>query len=206
MAGADATGDGGSLRAVAPTAARREGAGAGGMLVRRDRALLAVLIMLDIGFHAGRSNTVSAAEIAERSHLARRGIEPLLQALSRSGLLESVRGPRGGYRLGRPRRDITLSEVVSVATADESAEPAPASGAQASSAQPSGTAPAAAARACQPDGPHGALHDAVVERLWGELDASLCERLACLTLDDLLRRAEAAGLRRPLAEPISFSI
>ncbi len=150
------------------------------MLVRRDRALLAVLIMLDIAFHASRSSTVSAAEIAERSGLARRGIEPLLQALSRSGLLESVRGPRGGYRLGRPRRDIAVSEVVATATAEEPAEPA--------------------------DGPRGALHDAVVDRLWRELDTSVCERLQCLTLDDLLRRAEAAGLRRPHAEPISFSI
>ena len=165
------------------------------MLVRRDRALLAVLIMLDIGFHAGRSNTVSAAEIAERSGLARRGIEPLLQALTRSGLLESMRGPRGGYRLGRPRRDITLSEVVMVATAEESgAESGPGSNAGSSPGGNPG------------EGPRGALHDAVVDRLWGELETSLCERLHCLTLEDLLRRAEAAGLRRPLAEPISFSI
>ncbi len=152
------------------------------MLVRRDRGLLAVLIMLEVGFHAGRSNTVSAAEIAERTGLARRGIEPLLQALSRSGLLESVRGPRGGYRLGRPRRDICLREVVEVATAEDAGAEAP------------------------PEGPRGPLQDLVVGRLWGELDGLLCERLGCLTLDDLLRRAEAAGLRRPLSEPISFSI
>ncbi len=149
------------------------------MLVRRDRAMVAVLIMLDVGFHAGRSCTVSAAGIAERAGLARRGIEPLLQALSRSGLLESVRGPRGGYRLGRPRREIQLCDVVRTATADDAAGE---------------------------DGPRGELQDAVVDRLWHELDASLCERLQALTLDDLLRRAEAAGLRRPLAEPISFSI
>ena len=149
------------------------------MLVRRDRAMVAVLIMLDVGFHAGRSCTVSAAEIAERGGLARRGIEPLLQALSRSGLLESVRGPRGGYRLGRARRDICLCDVVRIATSDDS--------------------PAE-------DGPRGDLQDAVVDKLWHELDASMCERLQTMTLDDLLRRAEAAGLRRPLAEPISFSI
>ncbi len=149
------------------------------MLVRRDRAMVAVLIMLDIGFHAGRSSTVSAAEIAERAGLARRGIEPLLQALSRSGLLESVRGPRGGYRLGRARRDICLCDVVRTATAEDS---------------------------CAEDGPRGELQDAVVDKLWHELDASLCERLQLMTLDDLLRRADAAGLHRPLAEPISFSI
>ena len=69
------------------------------MLLRRDRAMIAVLIMLDVAFHAGRAGTVSAADIAERAGLARRGIEPLLQTLSRSALLESVRGPRGTDQL-----------------------------------------------------------------------------------------------------------
>jgi Rrf2 family protein len=91
------------------------------MMIRRDRGMLAVLIMLDVAFHAGRTSTVSAADIADRAGLARRGIEPLLQTLSRSGLLESIRGPRGGYRLGRPRRDIHLDAVVKTAIAEDAA-------------------------------------------------------------------------------------
>ena len=87
------------------------------MLIRKDRAMLAITILLDVAFHGGRQSTVSAADLAERLGLARRGMEPLLQALSRAGLLESVRGPRGGYRLGRPRRDIKLSEIVAGAAA-----------------------------------------------------------------------------------------
>ena len=141
--------------------------------------MLAVLVMLDVAFHAGRTTTVSAADIAERAGLARRGIEPLLQSLSRSGLLDSVRGPRGGYRLGRPRRDIHLDEVVRVALADET-------GAE--------------------DGPHGALLDKVIDPLWCELDHGFAERLHGLTVDDLIRRADQAGLVRPTAEPITFSI
>ncbi|MGI4959587.1 MAG: RrF2 family transcriptional regulator [Janthinobacterium lividum] len=149
------------------------------MLLRRDRAMIAVLIMLDVAFHAGRAGTVSAADIAERAGLARRGIEPLLQTLSRSSLLESVRGPRGGYRLGRPRRDIRLSDVVETAVSDD---------------------------AGNEDGPIGDLFARVVEPSWKQLDDSLRTQLHDLTLDDLVRRAESAGLRRPLAEPISFSI
>ncbi len=150
------------------------------MIVRRDRGMLAVLIMLDVAFHAGRTSTVSAADIADRAGLARRGIEPLLQALSRSGLLESIRGPRGGYRLGRPRRDIHLDEIVRIATAEDAAS--------------------------SEDGPSGEMQAGVVEPLWGELDAELGARLAKLTLEDMIRRAEADGMARPLAEPISFSI
>ena len=158
------------------------------MLVRRDRAMIAVLIMLDVAFHAGRVATVSAADIAERAGLARRGIEPLLQSLSRSGLLESVRGPRGGYRLGRARRDVTLADVVAVALSDDSGadEVVPEAG------------PADEARS--------PLHHGVVEPLWAELQTTVTGALKATTLDDLVRRAEKAGLRRPLAEPITFSI
>lgn len=150
------------------------------MLVRRDRAMLAVTVMLDVAFHGGRSATVSAADIAERLGLARRGMEPLLQGLSRAGLLESLRGPRGGYRLGRPRRDIRISDVVGVAMSDGEGEAA--------------------------GGPAGRLQEQVVDALWLELETAMRERLAALTLDDLLRRAVAAGLRRPSSEPVTFAI
>src|ERR1700737_3268320 len=89
------------------------------MLLRRDRAMVAITVLLDVAFHGSRNATVSAADIAERLALARRGMEPLLQALSRAGLLESIRGPRGGYRLGRARRDIRLSDVIAVAVGED---------------------------------------------------------------------------------------
>ena len=56
------------------------------------------------------------------------------------------------------------------------------------------------------DGPVGELFGRVVEPAWRQLDDGLRAQLHELTLDELVRRAEAAGLRRPLAEPISFSI
>ncbi len=149
------------------------------MLIRRDRALATVSVMLDVAFRAGRTATVNAADIAERLGLARRGMEPMLQSLSRAGLLESVRGPRGGYRLGRPARDIRIADIVATVTA---ADEAPA------------------------DGPKGGLHEAVVDPLWAELDAGVMANLQTLTLNDLIRRAEAKGLRRPASEPISFVI
>ncbi|HEY0420197.1 MAG TPA: Rrf2 family transcriptional regulator [Acetobacteraceae bacterium] len=149
------------------------------MLIRRSRVMVAVTVMLDVAFHGGRTATVSAADIAERLGLARRGMEPLLQSLSRAGLLESVRGPRGGYRLGRPRRDIRLSDIVDVAGADD---------------------------AQTEDGPTGRLQTAVVDRVWGEMDDAAQAVLNGLTLEELVRRAQAAGMRRPAAEPISFAI
>ena len=154
------------------------------MLIRRDRAMLAVTVMLDVAFHGGRGTTVSAADIADRLGQARRGMEPLLQALSRAGLLESVRGPRGGYRLGRPGRDIHISHIT---TATRAGEP------------PADTV-------AMPPPAAGSLQEAVTDRLWDELEAAAEARLAALTLDDLLRRAQAAGMRRPPTQPINFTI
>ncbi len=155
------------------------------MLIRRDRAMVAVTIMLDIAFHAGRSATVSAGDLADRLGLARRGMEPLLQALSRAELLESVRGPRGGYRLGRARRDITLADIVATAIAGN--EPGE-------------------AEASAEGGPLGDLQARVVDPIWGELDAAARLSLERLTLEELLKRATAAGLQRPISEPITFAI
>ena len=44
-----------------------------------------------------------------------------LQSLSRAGIIESVPGPRGGYRLSRPASDITLLDVVTAVEGDEPA-------------------------------------------------------------------------------------
>ena len=148
------------------------------MLIRRDRALLATAIMLDIAFHGGRTATVNAGDIAERLGTARRGLEPLLQSLARAGLLESLRGPRGGYRLGRGPRHIHLSDIAEIATAEAEA----------------------------PEGPTGRLQSAVLDGVWSELDQAAQSCAAALSLHDLLRRAAARGLHRPSREPISFAI
>lgn len=149
------------------------------MYLRRDRAIIAVIIMVDVAFHAGRSSLVSGGDIAERAGLARRGIEPLLQALSRSGLLESVRGPRGGYRLGRPQRDIGLDEIIRIVVSDDQSSEETA---------------------------QGVLYRTVIEPCWRVLDETIRSEMSALSLEEMVRRAEAAGLRRPVHEPISFSI
>ncbi|MGZ4676353.1 MAG: RrF2 family transcriptional regulator [Acidimicrobiia bacterium] len=62
-----------------------------------------------------------AARLAEYHGVPAAYLAKHLQALSRAGILESVRGPRGGYRLARPAAEITLLEVVEAIDGAESA-------------------------------------------------------------------------------------
>ncbi len=55
---------------------------------------------------------VSLAEISKRQDLSLPYLEQLFVKLRRAGLVESVRGPGGGYRLGRSADAIRIAEVL----------------------------------------------------------------------------------------------
>lgn len=59
----------------------------------------------------GPGRPVSLAEIADAQLLSLAYLEQLFARLRRGGLVASVRGPGGGYRLGRPAGKITLAEI-----------------------------------------------------------------------------------------------
>jgi len=64
---------------------------------------------------AGNSNgeVVSLAAISERQELSQSYLEQLFSKLRRAGLVESARGPGGGYRLASDVQDITISHIMS---------------------------------------------------------------------------------------------
>jgi Rrf2 family protein len=62
-----------------------------------------------------------AGKLAEYHGVPAAYLAKHLQALSRGGILESVQGPRGGYRLARPASEITLLDVVEAIDGDEPA-------------------------------------------------------------------------------------
>ena len=57
---------------------------------------------------------VSAQEIARQAGLNKSVVANLLKAFAKQGLLESVRGLKGGYRLVRPPAEISLGEMLEV--------------------------------------------------------------------------------------------
>ncbi|MDR2870997.1 MAG: SUF system Fe-S cluster assembly regulator [Xanthomonadaceae bacterium] len=61
---------------------------------------------------ADPDRVLSAAELAEQSGLEPPTVSKLLKPLAQAGLVEGLRGVRGGYRLGRHADDISLIEIV----------------------------------------------------------------------------------------------
>ncbi len=152
-----------------------------GLLGTDRRLQLATLAVLDIALHAG-SGPVQSKDTAARLGLPRRHLEQLMQQLVKAGLLKGVRGPRGGYRLARERRRVSVADILLALQVErEGGEP--------------GSGPEAAL----------ALARDVLAPLWAELEALLVERLAAVSLEDLCERAAAAGCA-PRAQDVDFVI
>jgi len=64
---------------------------------------------------------VSTAKIAAAFDLPSSYLNKQLQALAKAGLVSSTSGPRGGFRLARPPKEITLLDVVEAIEGPEDA-------------------------------------------------------------------------------------
>ncbi|HUD50185.1 Rrf2 family transcriptional regulator [Parvibaculum sp.] len=136
------------------------------MLRLSKKTWLALEAVVDVAINA-RPDPVQSKEITKRQGIPQRYLEQVMQQLVHAGILKGVRGPRGGYRLARERRRITVGEVVRVVGAMESAD------------DPVTTGPSE-------------LGERVIAPLWEDVQRDLMERLDKITVDDLCRRAESA--------------
>jgi Rrf2 family iron-sulfur cluster assembly transcriptional regulator len=71
----------------------------------------AVTAMADLAMCGGHS-PVTMAAISERQRISLSYLEQLFGKLRRSKIVESVRGPGGGYYLARPADKITIAEII----------------------------------------------------------------------------------------------
>jgi len=151
------------------------------MLRLSKKLLFAIEAVLDIAYNAGNL-PVQSGEITRRQGIPRRYLEQVLQQLVRAGVLAGVRGPRGGYRLARERRRITLGEIVRVVRSlDGSEDPLESEG--------------------------GAeLGRQVVRPLWLELQDEVMGRLDAITVEDLCLRAHKSGVHGEYGARLDFSI
>lgn len=71
----------------------------------------AMVALVDLAI-AKSDELTSLAEISKRQDISLPYLEQLFVRLRRAGLVESVRGPGGGYRLARSAAEIRVSEVL----------------------------------------------------------------------------------------------
>ena len=151
------------------------------MLRLSKKLLFAIEAVVDIAYHAG-SNPVRSTEISQRQGIPRRYLEQVLQQLVHHGILAGQRGPRGGYRLARERRRITVGEIIRIVRQVEGASD-----------------PAA-----EPDGSEIGLK--VVRPLWIDMQREMMERFDGITVEQLCEIAQRSEIPRKGASPPDFSI
>ena len=71
----------------------------------------AVTAMIDVAMNGG-SNPVTLAAVSSRQKISLSYLEQLFGKLRRSGLVESVRGPGGGYNLARPQTQVSVADII----------------------------------------------------------------------------------------------
>lgn len=79
------------------------------MVSTKGRYALTVLVDLARNYGNGY---VALSDIAERENLSMKYLESIISTLNKGGMLESLRGKNGGYRLARDPADYNISEIL----------------------------------------------------------------------------------------------
>src|SRR5205085_10690548 len=71
----------------------------------------AVMAMVDLARFSNGA-PINLADIAERQEISLSYLEQLFAKVRRGGLVKSVRGPGGGYLLGRGMTELRISDII----------------------------------------------------------------------------------------------
>lgn len=77
------------------------------------RARYGLRALIDLGLYS-EEEAVSIQSIATRQNISVSYLEQLMALLKKAGLVKSSRGASGGYRLGRPAKEISVGDVLRV--------------------------------------------------------------------------------------------
>jgi Rrf2 family protein len=127
----------------------------------------AIKAMVELAY-AGPSRSLTAHAIADRQGIPLRFLLNILTDLRRDGLVDSRRGPHGGWWLSKPAGAISVADVIRAVD---------------------GPLLDVGAR---PDGPRSARTSARVEELWASVGARVGELLESTTIEELMTDAATA--------------
>lgn len=130
----------------------------------------AVTAMIDLALRQA-SGPVTLAAISQRQHISLSYLEQLFGKLRRHGLVESTRGPGGGYSLGRLASDISVADII--VSVDEPIDATQCGGKE----------------NCLGEGARCMTHD-----LWAQLNAKMVDFLDSIALQKLVDDQLAKGV------------
>lgn len=130
----------------------------------------AVTAMIDLALRQA-SGPVTLAAISQRQHISLSYLEQLFGKLRRHELVESTRGPGGGYTLGRKASDITVADII--VSVDEPIDATQCGGKE----------------NCLGEGSRCMTHE-----LWVQLNAKMVDFLDSITLQKLVDDQLAKGV------------
>ncbi|EEO27927.1 RrF2 family transcriptional regulator [Oxalobacter paraformigenes] len=71
----------------------------------------ALRFMIDL-VQYGNGNYISLKDVIARQHISPKYLEQIATALGKAGLIQSVRGPQGGYKLSRQPESYTIGDIL----------------------------------------------------------------------------------------------
>ena len=125
----------------------------------------AVTAMIDVAMH-NSDGPVTLAGVAERQKISLSYLEQLFGKLRRAGLVDSVRGPGGGYNLARASDTVSVADIITAV--DEPID------------------------ATQCGGKENCMDDrrCMTHELWANLNAHIFTFLSSVTLEQLVRQQD----------------
>ncbi len=142
----------------------------------------AVMAMADLARNGG-DKAVPLAEIARRQEISLSYLEQLFGRLRRGGLVRSVRGPGGGYRLARGAGETWIADIV--LAVDEPIRATRCAG-------------KGSPRGCMIGGERCLTHD-----LWERLGEEIEHYLARVSLEDVIEKRASAVPLKPDGEAVA---
>ena len=128
------------------------------------RGRYALRVMLDLAQHR-KEGYISLKEVALRQDISMKYLESIIAVLNRAGMVQSLRGKDGGYRLSRPDEEYTVGSILKLTEG---------SLAPVSCLDPSGATPCDRTTTC------------LTLPLWKKLDYIIDDYLEGITLADIL--------------------
>lgn len=151
------------------------------MLTLSNKIMYSIEAVVDIAYYSN-GQPVQSQRISSRQRTPGRYLEQSLQKLVKANILTGVRGPKGGYRLARERRRISVGEIVCIVTDLETEN------------------------AVENILTDSEISGKVLNPMWGKIQNTILEQLDKITIEDLCIKANERGIQSEGRQTLDYAI